>query len=183
MPQLSRLRREETVLLVIDVQEKLLPVMLEAERVARNCALLITAARRLDLPVIVTEQYPARLGATVGPLREALGEFTPIEKLRFSALVPPVQALLEGSGRRTILLAGIEGHVCVLQTALDLLEAGYTVFGASDAISSRQAWNRASGWERMRSAGAVPASTESAIFELLGEAGTPDFKALQPLIK
>ena len=183
MPQLSRLRREETVLLVIDVQEKLLPVMLEAERVARNCALLITAARRLGIPIAVTEQYPARLGPTVDPLRDALGEFAPIEKLRFSALVPPVEELLQESGRRTILLAGIEGHVCVLQTALDLLEAGYTVFGVSDAISSRQAWNRASGCERMRLAGAIPSSTESAIFELLGEAGTPDFKALQPLIK
>lgn len=160
-----------------------MPVMLEAERVVKNCATLAATARRLGIPIVVTEQNPAKLGPTVEPVRNAIGESATVAKMTFSGWTEEVQSLLASHGRKTILLCGTEGHICVAQTALDALEAGYTVFGAYDAISSRQAWNRHVGWERMRGAGMLPSSTESALFELLGEAGTDDFRALQSLIK
>jgi nicotinamidase-related amidase len=183
MIHLPRLKQEDTVLLIVDLQERLVPVMLESERVVKNCATLAATARRLEIPIVVTEQNPAKLGATVEPARSAIGDSAAVAKMTFSAWTQEVQDLLASYGRRTILLCGIEAHICVLQTALDALEGGYTVFGAYDAISARQAWNRQIGWERMRGAGVLPSSTESALFELLGEAGTDDFRALQSLIK
>ena len=183
---IPRLRREGALLLVVDVQERLLPAMFEAERVARYGVLLARAARRLDIPVVVTEQYPEKLGPTVAPLREAMGEFMPIAKMLFSACTDEtmrnLNALREG-GRTSVLLCGLETHVCVTQTALDLREAGFTVFVPADAVSSRYESDKKAGLERMRGAGAILCSTEMAVFELLREAGTPDFKALLPFIK
>lgn len=187
---IPRLRREDTLLLVVDVQQRLLPAMFEAERVVRHGALLARAARRLAIPIVVTEQYPEKLGPTVAPLREvmaeAMGEFAPIAKMLFSACTEEtMQTLntLRESGRASVLLCGLEAHVCVLQSALDLLEAGFTVFVPQDAISSRYEDDKKAGLERMRGAGAILCSTEMAVFELLREAGTPDFKALLPFIK
>ncbi len=183
---ISRLRREDTLLLIVDVQERLLPTMFEAERVARYGALLARAARRLEIPVVVTEQYPEKLGPTVEPLREAMGEFTPIAKILFSACTEETMQTLSAlreSGRTAVLLCGLETHVCVTQTALDLREAGFSVFVAQDAVSSRYESDKKAGLERMRGAGAVLCSTEMAVFELLREAGTPDFKVLLPFIK
>ena len=180
---LPRLRRADTLLLIVDVQEKLMPVIHQAERVEANCAVLAKAARELRLPMVVTEQYPEKLGATAGSVREAAGFPTAIGKLRFSACTEQTLAAIESSGRKTVLLCGVEAHVCVLQTALDLRERGYQVFAARDALSSRTPENAQIGWERMQSAGVLPTSTESALFELLEEAGTPDFKAILPLIK
>ena len=138
MHYLPRLRREETLLLIVDVQEKLLPAMWEAERLARHCALLAAAARRFEMPILVTEQNPSRLGETVPQIREALGEFEPIAKMRFSALVEESKPILERHARKTVLLCGLETHVCVMQTALDLIEGGHTVFVPLDAVSSRK---------------------------------------------
>lgn len=183
---IPRLRRAETSLLVVDVQERLLPAMFEAERVVRHGALLARAARRLNVPIVVTEQYPEKLGPTAAPLREAIGEFAPIPKMLFSACTDEtMQSLnaLRESGRTSILLCGLETHVCVTQSALDLREAGFTVFVAQDAVSSRYESDKKVGLERMRGAGAILCSTEMAVFELLREAGTPDFKALLPFIK
>ena len=160
-----------------------MPAIHEAARVEKNCALLLRCAAELRLPVIVTEQYSARLGATLPSLQELVPEFSAVDKMLFSACVAPVRDALEASGRRTVLLCGVEAHVCVLQTALDLVEAGYTVFAARDALSSRTPENWNIGWERMMRAGVWPTSTESAVFELLGEAGTPEFKALLSFIK
>lgn len=160
-----------------------MPAIHEAARVEKNCSLLLRAASQLGLPVIITEQYPARLGATLPALLELAPEATPHPKMLFSACTEPVQTALQETGRRTVLLCGVETHVCVLQTALDLLEAGFTVFAARDALSSRTPENWSAGYERMMRAGIWPTSTESAVFELLKEAGTPDFKALLPFIK
>jgi nicotinamidase-related amidase len=179
---IPRLTSENSLLLIVDVQTRLLPEMWEAERVERNLVLLSTLARRLAIPVVVSEQNPARIGSTVNAVQEALGDFSPISKMRFSAW-PDTQSQIEETGRKTILLAGLEAHICVAQTALDLIENGYQVFGIYDAISSRQAWNRKIGWERMKGAGVIPSSTESAVYELLGEAGTDDFRAMLPLVK
>lgn len=187
MVHLPRLRREEALLFIVDVQDRLINVMMEGERIVYNVALLARAARQLDMPVLVAEQNPERLGHTVPAVREVLqahaGQFAPISKMQFSACTPEVRDYLAARPHSPILLCGTEAHVCVMQTALDLIELGHTVYVAADAISSRQEWNRKVGWERMRLAGAIPTSTESAIFELLGEAGTDEFRALLPLIK
>ncbi|HVF10389.1 MAG TPA: hydrolase [Abditibacteriaceae bacterium] len=184
MPEpLTRLRRNDTILLIVDMQERLVPAMFEAERVARHCATLAAVARRLNLPVVVTEQNPAKLGPTVASVTEAAGTHAPIAKMLFSACTEATLEALARTNRSTVLLCGIEAHVCVLQSALDLIERNFTVFVAQDAIASRQESSRKIGWERMMRAGAVPTSMESAIFELLREAGTADFRALLPLVK
>jgi nicotinamidase-related amidase len=179
---LPRLTPDNCLLLIVDVQTRLLPEMWDAQRVERNLVLLTTLARRLKIPTVVSEQNPTRIGSTVDAVREALGDYEPISKMRFSAW-PDAQPQLEGSGRKTVLLTGLEAHICITQTALDLIDNGYTVFGVYDAISSRQNWNRKVGWERLKGAGVIPSSTESAIYELLGEAGTDDFRAMLPLVK
>lgn len=175
---------EQTALLIIDVQEKLLPAIFQRERVERNAATLIRAARVLNIPVVVTEQYPAGLGPTAGPLRAVLGDAPVIEKMTFSIFGEPefVDAL-GGLHRRTLLVAGIEAHVCVTQSVLDALTAGYTVHVAADATSSRTEANLRFGLDRMRTAGAVVSCTEMALFELLRVAGTPAFKEVLKLIK
>ena len=179
----ARLRREEALLLVVDVQERLLPAMFEAERVARQCALLARTAQQLKIPVAATEQYPEKLGTTIAPLAELLHDCTPASEMLFSACTPAVMSTLQESGRRSVILCGLESHVCVMQTALDLVENGFHVFVPQDAVSSRYESDKRVGLERMKSVGAVPCSTEMVVFELLREAGTPDFKALLPFIK
>ena len=181
MPQ-PRLTRDNALLFICDVQTRLLPAIFEAQRVEYNIATLATLARRLEMPIIVSEQNSAKLGGTADLIARALGEFTPVEKMRFSAW-PDAQSLIENYERRTVLLCGLESHICVSQTALDLIDNSFTVFAAYDAISSRREDNRRVGWERMTRAGAVAASTEAAIYELLGEAGTPDFRAMLDLVK
>ena len=181
--KVARLRREETILLVVDVQERLLPVIHEAERVVKNCEILARAAIQLKIPIVAAEQYPKFLGGTEPSLVAALGDTPIFAKMLFSACTGDMMKVIEATHRRSVLVCGIEAHVCVMQTALDLLEAGFTVFVAGDATSSRTAENHRVGWERMLRAGAVPTSAESAVFELLREAGTPDFKALLPVLK
>jgi nicotinamidase-related amidase len=182
MNRMARLRREDSILLVVDVQEKLLPHIWRHEELLKNCVLLVEAAQRLEVPVLAVEQNPRHLGRTAGPLREALGETNIESKLCFSAC-PTVAAQIAERPEAAIVLCGIEAHVCVLQTALDLLAAGRQVFVAGDAVSSRVPENRAVGWERMMAAGALPTSAESAVFEWLGQAGTDDFRALLPLLR
>lgn len=185
--RIPRLRRAETTVLIVDVQERLVPAMLDCEQLVVNCRTLAAVAVQLNLPVIVTEQYPERLGATLPEVTEALSASAdthpPFSKMLFSACTEPVLLKLNELARPTILLCGVEAHVCVMQSALDLREAGFSVFCAWDAISSRGEANKKIGWERMLQSGVVPTSTESAIFELLREAGTPSFKAMLPLIK
>lgn len=183
MPTISRLRAEATILILVDVQEKLLPAMHEAARVERNCALLLRAASQLQIPVLITEQYPARLGSTLPALLELAPDAPVIAKIRFSACVEETRAALEKTHRKTVLLCGIEAHVCILQTALDLVQDEYAVFAARDAMGSRTKENWKLGWERMMRSGVLPTSAESAIYELLQEAGTENFKALLPFIK
>ena len=181
MPQ-PRLTRDDALLFICDAQTRLLPAIDGAESVERNIATLATLARRLELPVVVSEQNPTKIGGTTEAIAGALGEFKPIEKMRFSAW-PNAQTAIEASGRQTVLLCGLEAHICVTQTALDLLDQGFTVFAVYDAIGARRAENHRVGWGRMTSAGVVASSTEAAIYELLGEAGTDDFRAMLKLVK
>lgn len=180
-PAAVRIRRETTGLLVVDLQERLLPAIHNRETVVANTVCLLETARLLRLPVFLTEQYPKGLGPTVEAVLSRAGGVRPFEKVEFSAwgAAGLPEALRQGN-LRDLLLCGIEAHVCVSQTALDLLHEGWRVFVLSDAVSSRTAANREAGLRRIEQAGGVVASTEMAIFELLGRAGTAEFKqALQ----
>ncbi len=179
---IPRLTPENSLLLMVDVQSRLLPAMHEAQRIERNGAILARAARLLEIPVAVTEQNPTRIGGTVESIREALGEFDAVEKMRFSGF-PALKSRLEAEARQAILLCGLESHICVLQTGLDLIAAGYTVFGVEDAMSSRQQHNHRIGCARLQMAGALPTSTESAVFELMQSADSPHFRTILALIK
>jgi nicotinamidase-related amidase len=169
---------------VVDVQERLAAVMDRKEQVLDNCRRLIEGAKILDVPIAVTEQYPKGLGPTEEELRGALLSYEPFEKLTFSCCgEPSFTSALESLGRRTIILAGMETHVCVLQTALDLLRGGYGVHLVRDAVCSREKENWITGVDLMRDAGAVITSTETVLFQLLGKAGTEEFKAISKLVK
>jgi nicotinamidase-related amidase len=173
---MSLLNRERTALVVVDVQEGFRPYASFAG-VAEACAKLVQAARILDVPRVVSEQYPKGLGHTA-PEVGLEGE-RPIEKSVFSA------ARAEGfdlDGRDQALVCGIETHVCVSQTVLDLLERGVEVQIPADAVGSRHEIDYARGLERLERAGAVVTTVEAALFELLERAGTPEFKAVQKLI-
>jgi nicotinamidase-related amidase len=175
------LRREDCVLVVIDIQERLLPVIWEKERVADNALKLAKFAAISNLPVLVTEQ--AKLGATIAPVSQEIAGFSPIEKITFDSFgCAEFQRAVAQTGRKTLLLAGIEAHICVTQTAITGL-ADHQVQVISDACSSRAPQNWAVAMDRLRQAGAVISSTEMVIYELLGQAGTDEFKATLPLVK
>ena len=182
-----RLDRDGTALMVVDVQERLFPAMDadHREEVMRNIKVLVTAARRLDLPIIATEQYPKGLGHTLRELREHFGpDVEPIPKVTFSCCgVEPVRARLAASRVRRVVLAGIEAHVCVLQSALDLLAEGYAVHVPADAVTSRTQANWRLGMDQLRQAGATVTSTETTLFQLLGQADTDEFRELSRLIR
>ena len=169
-------------LVVIDVQERLMPVIEDAARVTERCRRLIEGFKILGLPILVTEQYPQGLGSTVAALGDLLGETQIIEKREFSACGCR-QFLNAASGHEQLLLCGVETHVCVSQTAHEALAAGHRVHVASDAVGSRHADNRRVGLERMRDAGALITSTEMALFELLRTSEHPRFKEISGLIR
>ncbi len=180
----SRLRRAHAVLLLVDLQERLLPAMTEPARVLQNAVRLAQAVAILGVPAWVTEQYPKGLGPTVPELARAVARFAPLEKLTFSACgVAGWTEALTARDIADVVLGGIEAHVCVCQTGLDLLDRGFRVFAVADAMSSRTAENQRFGVERLRDAGAVIVATEMVLFELLERAGTAEFKAVQALVK
>lgn len=177
---MTLLDRDRAALVVVDVQEAFRPAVEAFAEVAGECATLLRGAKALGVPAIVTEQYPRGLGATVAEVAGHLNGAPVIEKTKFSA------ARAEGfdlGGRDQVLLCGIETHVCVSQTAHDLMASGAEVHVARDAVSSRTAANREAGLRRMEASGAVLTTVETALFELLGEAGTPEFKEIQKLVK
>ena len=184
---MTRLQRHEALLLVIDVQEKLMPVIDRAAEVEANIERLVRGCHVLDVPPLLTEQYVKGLGRTVPRVRSAFDEtfgYEPIEKSPFSANgAGEFQAALRGLRKKQILVAGVEAHVCVYQTVGDLLAAGYDVTLIADAISSRTAENKTIALQRMSRDGAKLSSTEMALFELLGVAGTDEFAQILALVK
>ena len=172
-------------LAVIDVQESFRPHIPDFDGLAARVALAARAARLLGVPVVVTEQYPKGLGRTVDEIRAALPEdFDPGEKTAFSSCgAQAFLARLEQAGARQVILCGIEAHVCVNQTAHDLLALGLQVHLLADCISSRTAENRRAGLDKMQRSGALPSSTELALFELMRDARHEQFKAIQKLIR
>lgn len=182
-----KLDRGRAAFLLVDLQEKLAKAMPPdgLARVERNVLALVEGAKALGVPLLVTEQYPQGIGATLPAIRAALPEgVTPIEKVEFSCLSSPAVAdALARLGRRQIVVAGMEAHICVYQTARDLAAAGYQVFVPYDAVLSRVDDNRRVGLDLAARAGAVPTTTESVLFDLLGRAGTPEFKAVSRLVR
>ena len=185
MPHENTLEPGRTALAVIDVQESFRPHVPDFGALAARVALVAQAARLLGLPVVVTEQYPKGLGRTAAEVAAALpADCEPVEKTAFSSCgAQAFVSRLEAAGARQILLCGIEAHVCVNQTAHDLLARGYQVHLLADCVSSRAAENRRAGLDKMFRSGALPSSTELALFELMRDARHEQFKAVQKLIK
>ena len=182
--KIAKVNRDEAMLLLIDVQERLLPVMSEAAALEAKLGTLIQGCTLFDVPTLVTQQYTKGLGPTVPSLQNVLGDAEVVEKHTFSACGEP--AFLEAlarMGRKTILLTGIESHICVLQTALDLLERGYEIFLVYDGIDSRSPQDKKFASKRMVREGAIFTTCESVLFELCGDAKGPGFKELSALVK
>lgn len=178
------IRAADSVLVVIDMQERLVPAMQAPARTIRNTRLLISAAREMAVPILLTEQYPAGLGATVREIAEAAVGAPILEKLHFSCMEDAGFAdAFRGLGRKQAVLAGMEAHICVVQTAASLIEQGYQVFVVSDATASRSAESEQACLDRLSASGAGIVTAEMVVFEWLGKAGTPEFKRLLHLIK
>jgi nicotinamidase-related amidase len=178
------LSRENTAIVVVDIQEKLAVAMSKRQNVIDNCLHLIELAKMLDIPVLVTEQYPKGLGPTVAEIRESLPVYKPIEKLAFNCCdAPDFSAELRQVCRPKVVVVGMETHICVLQTTLGLIQEGYDPHIVSDAVCSRVDDNGRVGLEFMRDAGAAITCTETVLFQLLGAAGSAEFKAISKRIK
>lgn len=181
---IPRLRIDETALLVIDVQEKMEPTIVDWDRMVHNSAILLRMAGELGIPALVTEHYPKGLGRTVEPVASAmLDPASRIEKTRFSAMVDLVDEQLRDWRKRSVLICGIEAHVCVLQAVLDLHTTGRQCFLASDAISASQRDQIAPAMRRMEKAGAIVTGVMSAMYELMEDAKHPAFAACLELAK
>jgi len=176
--------RGRALLLVIDMQERLLRQIEDAAKAAAGAITLAKCSKILGVPALVTEQYPEGIGPTLPGLSDALERRPAIAKRTFSCCREP--AFLQGlavAGRKQVIIAGIEAHVCVLQTAFDLVEKGYTVQVAEDAVGSRKNSDKLNALKRMQAAGIGITCVESAVFELLETSACPEFKQVLPLIK
>jgi nicotinamidase-related amidase len=186
---IAPLSRSRAALLVIDIQDRLVPAMPEdaAAAVIRNAGILIQAADQLGLPIVVSQQYPRGLGPTVRPIEDALAPARQVhrfDKLEFSAArAPAFAALAPGLARDQWIICGMESHVCVYQTARDLVSRGWDVHVCADAVGSRTSANRELGLGLMARAGAILTATETCVFDLLGRAGSDEFRALSRIIK
>ena len=180
------LRAELCALVVVDIQEKLLPPIFNKDELIKNSQLLIRTANVLEIPVVVTTQYAQGLGTVVPEIASLISHAGAIDKLDFSCFGSnDFRSALKSlpSNRNTVLLCGMEAHICVMQTALGALNDGYLVHVATDAIGSRVRWNWDIGIDRMRAAGAVISTTEMMIYELLRCSGTQEFKQILPYLK
>ncbi|MFZ0293460.1 MAG: hydrolase [Candidatus Sulfotelmatobacter sp.] len=180
------LEADRCALIVVDIQQKLLPPIFQKDQLVRNAKLLIRAAGILKIPAVVSTQYAKGLGGAVPEIASLLPETEAIDKNLFSCFGSDVFCTLLKrlpGNRNTLLLCGMESHICVMQTALAALREGYLVHIASDAVSSRTEWNWKIGLDRMRAAGAVISSTEMMIYELMRSSSSPAFKELLPHLK
>jgi nicotinamidase-related amidase len=178
------IRAKESVLIVIDMQERLVPAMQAPARTLANTKLLLHAAKENAVPVLLTEQYPQGLGPTVSEISKAAEDAPIISKMHFSSMEDAdfAQAFRE-TGRRQAILVGMEAHICVVQTAASMIEEGFEVFVVSDATASRTLASESASLARLSASGVNIVTTEMVVFEWLGKAGTPAFKRLLPTIK
>jgi len=178
------LERDRSLLFVVDVQERLLPAMHDGAGCVAAIGRLLEGARILDVPVMASEQYPRGLGPTVPAVRERLGEAPVFEKITFScARDATIREAVLAAGRRTLVLCGIEAHVCVLQTALDFAAEGLRVAVVEDAVASRRPESRARALARLAGAGVEVVNVEMVLFEWLERAGTDAFRAVSRLVR
>ncbi|MFH0756295.1 MAG: hydrolase [Bacteroidota bacterium] len=179
-----RIIREDCSGLVVDIQERLFPVMDKKEQFLNRILILLEGLKALEIPLLVTEQYPRGLGSTIEPVKLALEPYAAIEKVAFSCCDEPAySASLGRLGRKKVIICGIEAHVCVLQTVMDLLDGGYDPVVVADCISSRHPEDKTTAIERMRASGAIITTSESVLFELARVAGTEEFKIISRLVK
>jgi nicotinamidase-related amidase len=178
------LRKEQVILVIVDIQEKLAAAMKVKEKVVENCIHIIETAKILSIPLLLTEQYPRGLGPTLKDIRDALPLHEPFEKTSFDCCreIGFIEKVAAAS-KSTVLLTGMEAHICILQTALGLLKAGYRVHVIRDAVCSRAKEDFKASLELLRDAGAVITSTETVLFQLLERAGTEPFKIISKRIK
>jgi nicotinamidase-related amidase len=178
------LETEKTALIIIDMQERLFPVMAEKEMLLRNVLKLIKGAQVLEIPTLLTEQYPKGLGPTLPEIKVVIPDIKPIEKVSFNCCDEAVFCrALEALKRKQVLIAGIEAHICVYQTATALARAGYEVQVAGDCVSSREKENRLVALFKMGAVGVSPTTAEMALFELLKAARGDKFKAISSIVK
>ncbi len=179
-----RINTNNTAVLVVDYQEKLLPAMSGLKELMDSSKKLLNGLKELEVPMIVTEQYPKGLGSTVDEIKECIGGVIPYAKLSFSGLgTPEIKAAVDALGRKNIIVCGVEAHVCVLQSVMDLIESGYNVFLAEDCIASRKMSDKETSVKRAVNEGAFITSAEAILFELTVGAGTPHFKAISKIVK
>ena len=184
MMNVKRLKKDNTLLVVIDFQEKLMPAMHHKEELEDKMVRRAKGAKVMGIPALVTQQYTKGLGPTIPSIAEALGEFEPFDKTSYSIMGDPAIAeTLRGKGKKNIVITGIESHICVAQSALDLLEEGYDVFICGDCVSSRKPEDQRLAELRLMEAGAVYTSMEAILFELCGGAKEPGFKEISAIIK
>lgn len=179
-----RVNKNQSLAIVIDIQERLAPVMDQKDELIKNCRILIEGLEELKVPILVTQQYTKGLGETLTEISSAFTDFSPIEKTSFSCYDEPafVEAL-EETDAPNVIICGIEAHVCVLQTAVDLKEAGYRPIVVVDCISSRNNSNKQIALDRFRHEGIMLTTYESILFELTKGARSPEFKAISKLVK
>lgn len=176
------MRIEDTILVIVDIQERLLPVMNNFREVEIKNKILIDGIRELGIPVIYTEQFPRGLGGTVENLKKSLDETTSFEKMDFSSF-PVIKEEIEKSGKKTVIVSGIEAHVCVYQTVKDLIMEGFEVYVPYDGVSSRDIRNKENGLNLIREMGGAVTNVETILFDLLKTAEHPSFKVISRLIK
>ena len=178
------IRAHDSALVVIDMQERLVPAMMAPARTIKNTRLLLQAVEKTDVPALLSEQYPQGLGPTITEIQKAASSARVLPKMHFSCMEDPEFAkAFKSLGRRQAILTGMEAHICVVQTAASLVEEGYEVFVVSDATASRTLESEKACLARLNAAGVSIVTTEMVIFEWLGQAGTIAFKEMLPLIK
>ncbi len=175
-----RIEREQTIALAVDYQEKLIPVMIEKERLIENSSILLAGLNVLGIPVLLTQQYTKGLGMTVPEIMDAAGKTEYVEKISFSAYADVEEMI---NRKKFVIICGVEAHICVLQTVIDLKSSGYVPVLVADCISSRRDYDKKMAVKRAREEGALITTYEALLFELLKEAGTDTSKRIQRLVK
>lgn len=178
------IERDDAICVVVDLQEKLLPAMHEAKTLENNNIKLLKGMKTLGIPMLVTQQYTKGIGETVSSVKEVIGDFTHIEKTSFSCMdEPEFRKAIESCDKGTVILTGIEAHICVEQTAIDLIKEGYNVALVTDCIQSRNPQNKERSIMRLANAGVIITTYESVLYELLGNSKAPEFKAISAIVK
>lgn len=179
-----KLRAEETAALFIDFQERLVPAIYLNDAIVEKTVILAKGLQEFNVPMAFSQQYTKGLGETVPSVKEAVADFTYLEKTSFSCCdCDEIAAWVKQTGKKNILVCGVEAHICVMQTVLDLLDAGLNVFVVADCIGSRKAYDKEIGLKRMEKEGAYLTTCEAALFELTGGAKSPQFKTISKLVK